>query len=60
MQALENDFCPGRTIIFSFSYWAYKLGDDEYSDTVFGIENCIWLFANISIHYFCKKKGGGG
>lgn len=43
MQALENDFCPGGTIIFFFSCRAYKLGDDEYSASVFGIEYCIQI-----------------
>lgn len=43
MQALENDFCPGGTIILFFSCRAYKLGDDEYSASVFGIEYCIQI-----------------
>lgn len=42
MQALENDFCPGGTIIFFFMQ-SYKLGDDEYSASVFGIEYCIQI-----------------
>lgn len=61
MQALENDFCPGGAIIF-FSCRAYKLGDDEYSASVFGIEYCIQIlylaFPKISINYFCKRGGG--
>lgn len=59
MQALENDFCPGGTIIFFFSCRAYKLGDDEYSASVFGIEYCIQiLYLAFSKKLFLQKGWG--
>lgn len=63
MQAFENDFCPGGTIILFFSCRAYKLGDDEYSASVFGIEYCIQKLYSLFPKKFpliISAKGVGG
>lgn len=55
-------FLSWRNNYFFFSCRAYKLGDDEYSASVFGIEYCIqilYLAFSKNFHLLFLQKGWG-